>query len=561
MHDASAAIVIDGKVIAAAEEERFTRVKHTRGFPENAMQFCLDFAGIKIGDVDIVCASWRPWALRVRATQALKSLFTSPALFRAKTSRGMGQMQNEWAELFRFRRTIENHFGKGNYKIEFVDHHLSHAASAFLSSPFERAAVLTVDGAGEADTTVLWIGDGTSIKKLESIRLPYSLGQFYSAVTAFLGFKVQSDEYKVMGLAAYGEPVYADYIGKNVIKLLPNGLFKIDPYFVDYHLARDGVFRKTAIDVFGEPRKKEEEVTKRHMDIAASAQAVVEDAIFHVVNHLCKITKLDKLCMAGGVAFNCVANGKLFKKTSVKDVFIQPAAGDAGCALGSALYLEHKNTGRERQINLNNNAYLGPSFSSSDAEKALKDMNIPYEKLPEDILFSRTAGELADGKLVCWFQGKMEWGPRALGARSLLADPRRAEMKDIINEKVKQREQFRPFAPSILSEHAHEIFEYYHNSPFMIFTFPVKNSMADKIPAVVHIDKTARPQAVFKETNPGYWNLINEFYKITGIPLLLNTSFNVQEPIVCTPMDAITTFLNTKVDYLILEDCMAALPT
>ncbi len=559
MHDASAAIVVDGKVVVASEEERFIRIKHTKGFPKNAIQFCLDYAGIKIDDVDIICASWKPWVLGVRATQALKSILKSPTFFKAKASRGMGQMRNEWAELFRLRRLIEDNFGKGKYKIKYLDHHLSHAASAFLCSPFEKAAIFTVDGAGEADTTVLWISEGTKIKKLKGVKLPYSLGQFYAAVTAFLGFKIQEDEYKVMGLAAYGEPVYADYLRKNVIRLLPDGLFKADPYFIDYHLARNGVFRKTTTDIFGKPRRKGEEVTKQHTDVAASVQTVIEEAIFHLVNHLYEVTKTDNLCMAGGVALNSVANGKLYKKTPFKEIFIQPAASDAGGSIGAALYVYHKLNNVQRDY-IMKDVYLGPSFTLEDCKSALNERGIPYEKLREDELILKTAKALAEGKLICWFQGRMEWGPRALGSRSLLADPRRGEMKDIINEKVKQREPFRPFAPSILAEKADEYFEYYHSSLFMLFTFPVKKGMADKIPAVVHVDRTARPQAVLKENSPRYWSLINEFYKITGIPMVLNTSFNVQEPIVCTPNDAISTFLKTKVDYLILEDFMASLP-
>jgi carbamoyltransferase len=559
MHDASAALVVDGKIVAAAEEERFIRVKHTKGFPKNAIQFCLDYAGIKIENVDMISTSWKPWVLRVRATQALKSILKSPILFKAKASRGMGQMKNEWKELFQLRRLIEDNFGKGKYKVEYVNHHLSHAASAFLCSPFERAAILTVDGAGEADTTALWIGEGTKIKKLQAVNLPNSLGQFYAAVTAFLGFKIQEDEYKVMGLAALGEPVYADDLRKKVIELLPDGIFKVDPYFIDYHLARNGIFRKTTTDIFGEPRRKGEEVTKHHADVAASAQTVVEEAIFHLVNYLYEATKLDHLCMAGGVALNSVANGKLYRKTPFKKIFIQPAASDAGGAIGAALYVYHKLNKIHRDY-IMEDVYLGPSYTLEECKSALNERNIPYEKLQEDELIVKTATALAEGKLICWFQGRMEWGPRALGSRSLLADPRRAEMKDIINEKVKQREPFRPFAPSILAEKADEYFEYYYKSPFMLFTFPVKKDLADKIPAVVHVDRTARPQAVLKETNPRYWSLINEFYKITGIPLILNTSFNVQEPIVCTPQEAINTFINTKVDYLILEDFMARSP-
>jgi|Deesub1362A_J573_1020465.scaffolds.fasta_scaffold00162_35 carbamoyltransferase len=559
MHDASAALIVDGRVIAAAEEERFTRIKHTKGFPGNAIRFCLDYLNIEPDDIDMICLSWRPWVLRVRATQALKSLLKSPHIFRAKASRGMGQMRNEWAELFRFRSLMEQHFGKRRYRIRYIDHHLSHASSAFFCSPFDRAAILTIDGAGESDTTVLWMGEGTNIRRLETIRLPHSLGQFYAAVTAFLGFKIQSDEYKVMGLAAYGEPVYADYLRRNVLRLLPNGLFRIDPYFIDYHLARNGIFRKTTTEIFGMPRKDGEEITQRHADIAASAQVLIEEAIFHVLNHLHRLTGVDRLCIAGGVGFNCVANGKLFKKTPFKEVFVQPAAGDAGCAIGAPLYVYYKSKKGEREFVMDD-VYLGPSFDSSQCEGILKDMDIPYERLSEDKLLDRVARELADGRLVCWFHGRMEWGPRALGARSLLADPRRAEMKEIINQRVKQREPFRPFAPSVLAEYTHEIFEYYYHSPFMTFTFPVKREMAERIPAVVHIDKTARPQAVLKQVNRRYWSLIKRFADITGIPLLLNTSFNLQEPIVCTPRDAVNTFLKTGVNYLVLEDLLIRQP-
>jgi carbamoyltransferase len=559
MHDASAAIVVDGKVIAAAEEERFIRVKHTKGFPKNAINFCLDQAGLKMKDVDRICASWKPWILRVRATKALKSFLQSPILFKAKTSRGMEQMKNEWKELFKLRRLIEDHFGKGTYKVEYINHHLSHAASAFFCSPFEKAAIFTVDGAGEADTTALWMGEGTKIRKLEGVKLPHSLGQFYAAVTAFLGFKVQEDEYKVMGLAALGDPIFADDLRKKVINLLPDGTFKIDPYFIDYHLARNGLFRKTTTDLFGEPRRKGEEVTKHHANVAASAQTMIEEAIYHLANHLYEVTKIDNLCMAGGVALNSVANGKLCKKTSFKEIFIQPAASDAGGAIGAALYRHHQfNKGNRDYIM--EDVYLGPSYTLEECKSALDEKNILHERLQEDLLIRKVATALAEGKIICWFQGRMEWGPRALGSRSLLADPRRNEMKDIINEKVKQRESFRPFAPSILAEKAAEYFEYYHKSPFMLFTFPVKKDLADKIPAVVHVDRTARPQAVLKETNRRYWSLINEFYKITGIPMVLNTSFNVQEPIVCTPQEAINTFIHTKADYLILEDFMARSP-
>lgn len=556
MHDSSAAIVVDGKLIAAAEEERFRRIKHVKGFPRNAIRFCLDYAGVTMQDVDSICASWRPWVLRVRATQALKSFFTSASLFKAKASRGMGQMQNEWMELFRLRRLIEENFGKGKYTLEYIDHHLAHAVSAFYCSGFEKAAILTIDGAGEADTTALWIGEGRNIKKLTGVRLPNSLGQFYAAVTGFLGFKIQSDEYKVMGLAAYGEPVYADYLRKHVIELLPNGLFRIDPYFIDYHLSRNGIFRRKTVEVFGQPRNRNEEVTKQHADIAASAQVVVEETIFHLANYLYRVTKSDTLCMAGGVALNSVANGKLALHTPFREIFIQPAASDAGSSLGAALYLYHKLSQAERNF-IMHDAYFGPSFSPAECKAALEEKNIPYRHDTEENLIRQTAQSLADGKLVCWFQGRMEWGPRALGSRSMIADPRRKEMKDIINDRVKKRESFRPFAPSILSEKADEFFEHYHHAPFMQFTFPVKKDRVDTIRAVVHVDGTARPQAVVKDSNPRYWKLIDEFRRITGIPCILNTSYNVQEPIVCTPGDAIRTFLETRMDLLVIGDYIA----
>jgi carbamoyltransferase len=553
MHDASAALVVDGKIVVAVEEERFTRLKHARGFPKNAMQFCLDYGGVRMKDVDIVCASWKPWALRVRASQALKSVLKSADLFKVKASRGMGQMKHEWAELFMLRSLIEKKFGKGNYKVEYVDHHLSHAASAFLCSPFEKAGVLTVDGAGEAATTVLWNAEGTTLKKLRSVNLPHSLGQFYSAVTAFLGFKTQSDEYKVMGLASYGTPVYADYMRRNVIHLLPDGLYQIDPYFIDYHLARNGRFRSSTTTVFGKPRARDEVWTERHADVAASAQLVLEEAMYHLVDRLYKRTKLDSLCMAGGVALNCVANGKLISNTSFENVFIQPAAGDAGTALGASLFLANKYNKCDRQY-IMNDAYLGPAFTVADCENALKRRKIPYQKLSEEVLLKKTAQALADGKLVCWFQGRMEWGPRALGNRSFLADPRREEMKDIINLRIKQRESFRPFAPSVLEERSQEYFNMSVSSPFMLYAFGVKPDKRSQIPAVTHIDGTARPQTVNKETNLRYWKLIKQFEQLTDIPMLLNTSFNIQEPIVCTPEDAIMSFLNTSTDCLILEE-------
>lgn len=554
MHDASCALVIDGVVVSAAEEERFTRIKHIKGLPVNAIQFCLQKNGLSIRDIDVVCTSWQPWVLGTRVFYAAKSIFTSPNIFLAKLERGAGQIHNEWAELFQLRKLMTRYFGRGTYSIQYIDHHLSHASSVFLCSPYDKSAVLTVDGAGESLTTAFWIGEGKKLKKLKSIRLPHSLGQFYSAITAFLGFKVQSDEYKVMGLAAYGKPVYFDFLNKYFIKFYSNGTFRLNPHFIDYHLARKGVFRKITTRIFGPKRGKDGEITQIHADVAASAQAIIESAFSNMAKALYKMTKTENLCIAGGVAFNCVAVGKLLANSPFKKIFLQPASGDAGGAIGAPLYIEHKGNKSPRTY-IFKNVYLGPSYSTSECEKIIMDKELSFTAYSnENELLKKTAALISTGKLVCWFQGSMEWGPRALGARSLLADPRNPDMKEIINKKVKQREQFRPFAPSILAEKAPDFFEYYHNSPFMNFTFPVKSTIAKTVPAIVHVDNTSRPQAVFKETNPKYWGLIKEFEVLTGIPAILNTSFNVQEPIVCTPQEAINTFLKTTVDYLVLEN-------
>ncbi|MEE9164894.1 MAG: carbamoyltransferase N-terminal domain-containing protein, partial [Nitrospinota bacterium] len=323
MHDSSASIVVDGRVVAAAEEERFTRKKHHIGFPVNAIVYCLKEAGITIKEVNVIGVSWKPWVLGVRIFNTLKAFPFSIKAFKAKASRGVGQMGNEWLELFTMKRIIERQFGKGKFKIEYVDHHLCHAISAFFVSPYEKAAVLTVDGAGEEDTTVLWIGEGNDLKRAKSIKLPHSLGQFYAAITGFLGFKIQSDEYKVMGMASYGEPEFADFFRKKVMRFSKDGLFRLNPYFIDYHLARQGIFFKDIIKILGKNRLPGEEVTQRHMNVAKSAQVVLEEVLFHVTNYLCKETKTDNLCLAGGVALNCVANGKLFQNTPFRRIFVQ----------------------------------------------------------------------------------------------------------------------------------------------------------------------------------------------------------------------------------------------
>ncbi|MCF6153657.1 MAG: carbamoyltransferase [Candidatus Brocadia sp.] len=559
MHDASAAIVVDGNVLAAAEEERFSRRKHHIGFPVNAIQYCLDEAGITTKDIDAVALSWRPWVLGTRLLNALKSVSFSKKAFQAKTSRGMGQMGNEWYQLFSMKWLIERHFGKGNFRLHYIDHHLCHAVSAFYVSPFEKAAALTVDGAGEKDTTVFWVCEGTEIKRLASIKLPHSLGQFYASITGFLGFKVQSDEYKVMGMAPYGKPAFADFFRNKIFDIRKDGTFQLKSRFLDYHLARQGIFLEEIVHVLGKNRLPDEEVTNHHMDIARSAQVVLEEVLFHMANHLYGKTNADKLCLAGGVALNCVANGKLLDNTPFRQIFVQPAAGDAGTSIGAALHVYHRYTREPRKYQMKD-AYLGPSYSNQRCIETLNEFGLSYKELTKEELCSRIATFLSEGKLVCWFQGRMEWGPRALGNRSLLADPRRLEMRDIINLKVKHREPFRPFAPSVLEEKSYDYFGNPISSPFMLFAFKVNPSKQKDIPAVTHVDGTARPQTVRKEVNPLYWNLIKEFENRTKVPVLLNTSFNVQEPIVCSPKDAIVCFLKTKVDYLVLNNLLIEQP-
>lgn len=560
MHDASAAIVMDGKVVAAAEEERFSRHKHHIGFPASAIRYCLDEAGITIKDLDAVALSWRPWVLKTRIFNALKSASFSKRAFKAKANRGMGQMGNEWYQLFTMRRLIERQFGKANFRLHYIDHHLCHAVSAFYVSPFEKAAALTVDGAGEEDTTVFWTCDGTEIKRLASIKIPHSLGQFYAAITGFLGFKVQSDEYKVMGMASYGKPTFVDFFRNEVFDFRKDGTFRVNTRFLDYHLARQGMFLKETIQLLGKNRLPDEEITNHHMDIAKSAQIVLEEVLIHLVNHLHRETRSDTLCLAGGVALNCVANGKLLDNMPFRQIFIQPAAGDAGTSMGAALHVYHRYTRKPRRYQMKD-AYLGPSYSNQRCIDTLNEFNLSYKELTREELCSRIATFLSEGKLIFWFQGRMEWGPRALGNRSLLADPRRAEIRDMINLKVKQRELFRPFAPSVLEEKSYSYFGNPIPSPFMLFAFKVNPDRRKEIPAVTHVDGTARPQTVSKEANPLYWNLIKEFENRTGVPVLLNTSFNVQEPIVCSPKDAVACFLKTKVDYLVLNNLLIEQPS
>ena len=552
--DAAASLIHDGEIVAAAEEERFSRVKHHSGFPYLAIQYCLDQAGITIADVSHVALYWKPWILRHKAMQALKAATISADMFRARVDRGVEQVSKSYLGMFRSPGEIRRHFGASDFKFHYYEHHLCHAASAFYLSPFKTAAILTMDGTGEETTTMFSRGDDVNLKPLKRIKLPHSLGQFYSAVTNFIGFDMfAGDEWKLMGLAAYGEPVHKDFFSRRVLSANGNGDFHLNIRTLDHHLAKHYQFPDELIQELGPARQPDEKIEKRHMDIAASAQEVLEDVVLKLLRNLHEQTGEKNLCLAGGVAFNSVMNGRIMQESSFENFFIQPAAGDAGCSLGAAYLVHHKVLKQPRASQMEH-AYYGPGFSSEECAAVLQGAGLEFETLAEDQLITRVAKMIADGAIVGWFHGRMEFGPRALGRRSFLADPRRADMRELLNEKVKLREWFRPLAPSMLEEASPRLFGIDHRDPFMVTVLAVREEMRDKIPAVVHVDGTARPQTVSRKTNPRYWKLLKEFERIAGVPVLLNTSFNIQEPIVCTPADAVRTFQAASFDALILED-------
>ena len=552
--DSAATLIKDGEIVAAIEEERFSRKKHHSGFPYKAIEFCLDYAGITLKDVEHVGHYWKPWILRHKAMQALKAALISPAMFKARADRGVAQVGDSYLGMFKHPQRLRDHFGASDFKFHYLEHHQTHAASAFFVSPFDSAAIMTWDGTGEDTTTLFSRGKGNKIEVLNRIKLPHSLGQFYSAVTNYIGFNMfTGDEWKVMGLAAYGKPKFYDFFKEKVLTTNGKTGFQFNIKVLDHHLAKHYQFPETIVKEIGPSRKKGEELTEHHWNIACSAQKVLEDTAIHLVKQIKEMTGEENLCMAGGVAFNSVMNGRIFHETPFKNFYVQAAAGDAGCSLGAAYYVWHQILNNPRKYVMNN-AYWGPKFTNEECQKALDAADLKYETLPDEVLLPRLAKMISDGAIIGWFNGRSEWGPRALGARSFIADPRRSDMRQILNDKVKLREWFRPLAPSMLEEYGKEIFGVEHHDPFMITVIQVAEDWKKKIPAVVHVDGTARPQMVNKEVNPRYWNLINEFRKLTGIPLLLNTSFNIQEPIVCTPEDAIKTFGNANFDALVLEN-------
>ncbi|MGI8557597.1 MAG: carbamoyltransferase family protein [Solirubrobacteraceae bacterium] len=553
MGNAAATLIRDGEVIAAVEEERFSRIKQHDGFPFEAVRYCLAEGGIEIADVEHIGLYWKPWVLRHKAIQALRSGLISSDMFRARIDRGVDQVGASYVGMLRYPRLIREHFGPSQFRFHFLDHHLCHAASAFYVSPFEAASILTYDGTGEATTTMLAVADARGIRPLKRIKLPHSLGQFYSAVTNFLGFDmIAGDEWKVMGLAAYGNPTYAQFFAERVLRSSGDGDFSVNVRVLDHHLAKSYQFSEEVVRALGPPRGKSQEVEQRHQDIAASAQLVLENVALGLARDLHRRTGSTRLCLAGGTALNSVMNGRIIRESPFEEVFIQPVAGDAGCSLGAAFMVHHAlGGGRGYEMK---HPYLGPAFTSAQCGRALTDSGLEFQTLEDSEMLPLVARLIADGAIVGWFQGRAEFGPRALGNRSFLADPRRADMRELLNQKVKLREWFRPLAPSLLEESAEQLFGRDYRDPFMVTVLSVTESERARIPAVVHVDGSARPQTVSRATNPRYWQLISEFEAITGVPLLLNTSFNVQEPIVCTPADAIATFRKASFDVLVLEN-------
>lgn len=558
MRDAAAALVHDGQIVAAAEEERFVRIKHVSALPVHAIRYCLKEAGLRLSDVHAVAVPWKYWEIGTRARLALSAMLRSPELFREKGRRSIERLRQEWWELACLRRKLSGQIdGTPCPPVTFLDHHMCHAASAFLVSPFEQAAVMVVDGASESHSTMMAFADRRRIQGLNRTRLPHSLGQFYAAMTAYLGFKPDHDEYIVMGLAAYGEPRYAETIRRHLLRPLPGGNFTLNTALLDFHLARVGIFVPELVALLGPSRSPDGEVTQRHRDLAASVQLVLEEVLLDMARALRSMTKVDQLCLAGGVAYNCVANGRLWREAGFGELYIPPAAGDSGAAMGAALWHTFRRGAMIRRPVMTT-AYWGPQFSEADCQAALQRAGLQSRRFADEELCDRVAEELSNGRLVFWFQGRMEWGPRALGNRSLLADPRREDIRALINAKVKQRELFRPFAPSVPAEEAGVYFDLPAPSPFMLVTVPVKPGAKGIIPAVVHVDGSARVQTVDRRANPLFHRLLQAFARRTGVPVLLNTSFNVQEPIVCSPEEAIRCFQRTEVDWLVLGNLLVA---
>ena len=575
-HDSAAAIVVDGEIIAAAQEERFTRKKHDPSYPVNAINYCLSAAGLSLDRIDYIAFYDKPFL-------KFERLLETYIAFAPKGLQSFRMAMPVWLReklflkymLIKEIKKIDKNFDDN--KIMFGEHHFSHAASAFYASPFKEAVVLTLDGVGEWATTTVAIGKDSNLNIVKEIHFPHSLGLLYSAFTYYIGFRVNSGEYKVMGLAPYGEPKYKDIILNKLIDLKEDGSFRLDQSYFNYSTGLTMTNQKFA-DLFGEKVRKpdRDKLTQFHMDIAASVQAVTEEVVLTMTRSLAKEYNIPNLCMAGGVALNCVTNGKILRDKAFKDIWIQPASGDAGGALGSALAVWHTELRKPRIVNPNDSmkgSYLGPLYGQNEIEKELSECGAKFNLVTEKDMIEQTAQTLSDGQAVGWFQGRMEFGPRALGGRSILGDPRSEKMQKILNLKVKYRESFRPFAPSVLREDITDWFELDYDSPYMLLVDEVKkekriemtqaekslfgidrlNIKRSSIPAVTHVDYSARIQTVHKQTNPKYHALITKFKEKTQCSVLVNTSFNVRgEPIVCSPEDAFRCFMGTELDLLVV---------
>ena len=579
-HDSAATILVDGKIIAAAQEERFTRKKHDASYPFNAIEFVLNFAKIKLSDVDQVIFFEKPFL-------KFERLLETYVAFAPRGFKSFCMAMPVWLKdklfqkkmLFNELKRHDNNFND-NKKIFFSDHHLSHAASAFFPSPFEEAVVLTADGVGEWATTTVAIGKGNNLEIKKEIHFPHSLGLLYSAFTYYTGFKVNSGEYKLMGLAPYGVPIYEDKIKNNLIDIKEDGSFHLDQSYFNYATGLT-MTNKKFDNLFGQKVRdaKHEKLTQFHMDIAASIQKVTEDVMIKLIKSLKEEFNISNLCLAGGVALNCVANGKILKEKIFDNIWVQPAAGDAGGSLGAALALWHIDQNNPRKVDHNDSmqgSYLGPEYSQKEIEEHLDKAGAKYEIFKDEELLDKTATDLSKEEAIGWFQGRMEFGPRALGGRSILGDPRSEKMQKNLNLKVKYRESFRPFAPSILKEDLSEWFDINVDSPYMLMVSNINkdktiemtedqknlfgidklNVKRSEIPAVTHVDYSARIQTVHKETNEKYFRLIEKFKEKTNCPILVNTSFNVRgEPIVNTPLDAFNCFMGTDLDKLVIGNC------
>ncbi len=547
-HDAAAALLLDGKVVAAAQEERFTRKRHDPDFPINAIRYALSHANLKASDLDYVVFYDKPF---VKFERILQTYFaTFPLGYRSfLKALPLWLKEKMW-----IRQTIMKEL-EYDGEILFTDHHVSHAASAFLPSPYEEAAILTLDGVGEWDTTTIGAGRGTDIQLQRSLWFPHSLGLLYSAFTYYLGFRVNSAEYKVMGLAPYGEPRYFDIIMRELVSLKDDGSFRLNMRNFTYHWGLTMTGRRFE-RIFGQPtRKPETPMSQFHKDMSASIQKVTDTIVVHIAKHLQRETGSKNLCMAGGVALNCVSNSKIFEETGFENIFVQPAAGDAGGALGAALYV-HNTVLKNPRTFVMKDAFLGPDYTDDEIESLLRSTGVPYKRHDRQELIELTAKRIADQHVIGWFQGRMEFGPRALGSRSIIADARNPKNQSVVNLKIKYRESFRPFAPTVLEERTNDYFEFNRPSPFMLFVATVREDKRH-IPAVTHVDGSARLQTIARDQHPLYYDLIKEFERQTGCPVIINTSFNVRgEPIVCEPVHAWRCFLRTEMDTLVMGNCV-----